>query len=178
MITKERLKELIKQEATIYGVFIYGISDLAKVIPYKLYNSFYIEETDGQESLMINFGEDSDIRPGFINYLQNLFETKEQAQWYLDNTFERTEKLALPMWEEFYNHNKTIDNYRILFTSKDKERIELCICGNIDEADPESIVIFNLDNDLDQSYLFDKLANEENYKEACKLCGKLFEGEE
>lgn len=167
MITKERLEELIKQGATIW-------------CSYKLnYTVIEVNLTDKDRFLI--YRDDMSILDRDTEYtyqLKNLFETKKQAKWCLDNTFERTEKLALPMWEEFYNHDKTIDNYRILFTSKDKERIELCICGNIDEADPESIVIFNLDNDLDQSYLFDKLANEENYKEACKLCGKLFAGEE
>lgn len=169
MITKERLEELIKQSATVYTLMQGKIEkiDLAKARIFgRTDNYTYIEYWCNTFEYYIETSN------------ERLYETKEQAKWHLDNTFERTERLKLPMWEEFYNHSKTIDNYRILFTSKDRERIELCVCGNIDEADPESIVIFNLDNDLDQSYLFDKLANEENYKEACKLCGKLFIGEE
>lgn len=172
MIIKERLEELKKENAFVF----YILNNSVQVIRVdENYNISTDEKINNGEPTL--FYKRNNVFQDICE-MKKVFEKEEDAKWYLDNTFERIERLKLPTWEEFYNHSKTIDNYHILFTDKDKERIELCICGNIDEADPENIVIFNLDNDIDQSYLFDKLANEENYKEACKLCGKLFEGEE
>ena len=104
MIEKSRLEELIEQGATIYTLFIYGVK------PYKLNKSFYIAEADGEESLMTTFFDDNgNIQPELIDYLQDIYETKEKAEWVLKyQRIPRTEYLDLPTWEEFKKNKQFI----------------------------------------------------------------------
>jgi hypothetical protein len=88
MITKERLEELIEQEATIY--FIYNNNVDEKEGVYK--DDFILSET--YVSIYWN------TRSHQIKY-EYLFETKEDAEWYREfGCIERTERLELPTWEE------------------------------------------------------------------------------
>jgi hypothetical protein len=107
MISKERLEELIKEGATIYGVPKYD-----KKI-YKL---------DAK-----NYSIDD-------NELNYLFETKKQAEWALKYHATRTEELNLPMWEEWCEN---IENYceTITFSDIHYNNYEMFIEGrNDDEA--------------------------------------------
>lgn len=139
-ITKERLQELINEGATIYGVPKYD-----KKI-YKLNAKNY--SIDDNE----------------LNYL---FETKEQAEWYLKYHATRTEELDLPTWEEFKSGKKVkfIDFYghHYTFEMKDEDYIWLTFKTIFDDSE---IIV-----------KFDEPATEENYIKACDLCLKLFKGE-
>lgn len=167
MIEKSRLAELIKEGATIYTPFytFCRISDLVKVMSYKLNKSFYIAEADGEERLMINFiDKNGNIQPEFIAYLQNLYETQKEAEWALKyQRITRTEELNLPTWEEFMQEDKMV-----AFTTYPRN-YHLLKYGNY-------IVIrsFYGHGGMD---IFVEPLTEENYIKACDLCVKLFKGE-
>ena len=154
MITKERLKELIEQGATIYDIFkgdIYLVDltmakyyDVPKYIEYK--NDYY------NCNLTRNIGD--------------LFETKEQAEWHLKMTRTRTETLELPMWEDVQEMLKA--NCSIYEIIK-KYDIELVIEKS--KYFPAQIKLY-ADNEK-----FNWNLSKENYIEACELCLRLFSGE-
>lgn len=91
-------------------------------------------------------------------YYNNLFETEEYAKFELEfGNITRTETLKLPKWEEFFNSGKSIvfrDAY-----------------GDIQELKQYSREIYI--NEQYCGYL-----TKENYIEACRICKKLFLGEE
>ena len=151
MIIKERLEELIKEQATIYFItsepFIAGASSFIGIqeIKYNAIPTFWKKHWE--------------------DYKDWMYETKEEAEWYLEfGNITRTETLKLPSWEEF---NK---NSYFQFVSKDMSNIVLAESGylEIDEY---------IDGEFIQTY-FHKEMNKENYIEACRMAKKLFLGEE
>lgn len=151
MIEKERLEELIKQGATIWGVvdYTYHSSKPYKRIEYwDLGNmpTFYIDE----------FYE--------TNWNAEFFETKEDAEFALKyQNITRTETLSLPTWEEVQRdlEKRTDGDYVIV----DNERVTFIYYK------PSGFeVISNCDN-----YNFGP--TKDNYTEACEICRKLFLGE-
>ena len=100
MITKERLEELIEQEATVWCV-----SELHGSNKLKLHNKdvkdsdcFHISKTLLLSDSIEFYDEKETYRVPF----QLLFETKEDAEWHVEfKCIERPERLELPTWEEF-----------------------------------------------------------------------------
>jgi len=154
MISKERLEELIKQGATIYDIFkgdIYLVDltmakyyDVPKYIEYK--NDYY--------------------NCNLTRSIDDLFETKEEAEEYLEfGNITRTERLDLPTWEEFnkkgcfYFVGKNYSFYQI-YKRYNKIHLE----WSDDETYYMTIQEWKL--------------TKENYLEARRLCKKLFLGEE
>ena len=94
MISKERLEELIKQGATIWGVYDYSYSydKPNKKVEFIDLDGFYNYYKDIDEFIMYQ-GDYSE-----------LFETEEEAKWFAEfGCIERTERLELPTWEELQN---------------------------------------------------------------------------
>lgn len=158
-ILRERLEELIKQGATIYGVDDrWDISEVreldAQQIYYSLSNDNYQYVFDDHSC--IEFFEDE------------LFETKEDAEEYAEfGNITRTERLELPSWEQvqdgfYYNGRVPIyeDDRNLCFISTSKD-----------------IVLKNYAS-LKNQNKFKKPLTRENYNEARRLCVKLFKGEE
>lgn len=95
--------------------------------------------------------------------ISTAFETEEDARWELEMTATRTETLRLPKWEEIIHY------YSLEFSNT---RFEVDIIKN-------RILVKTDKNYLDlYDYIFDKPATKENYIKACKLCLRLFKGEE
>ena len=160
MISKQRLTELIEQGATIYDIFkgdIYLVDltmakyyDVPKYIEYK--NDYY----------NCNLTRSS----------EDLFETEEDARWELEMTATRTETLKLPTWEEAQD-----------------EKFHFSYLINV-KGLHLYISIYNFTKQFEiycnhgthtYDYKFDKtfdLRDKEQYKTACKLCLRLFKGEE
>lgn len=110
--------------------------------------------------------------------LDNLFETKEDAEWELEfSNITRTETLSLPTWEEFCGCKCSNEftffangfEYNLFATVRNKE------CG---EPDTLIIGINNLKMACGYDEIFEKPLTKETYIEACKLAKKLFLGEE
>ena len=149
MITKERLEELIKQGTTIYEAKYHNINpvDLSRKIRCINYRYGMIEFEPLPKEKYLHH-----------KYLKNLFETKEEAKWYLDfGNITRTETLSLLSWEEFFNSGKSIvfrDAY-----------------GDIQELKQYNREIY-----INKQYC--GFLTKENYIKACEICKKLFLGEE
>ena len=158
MITAERLEELIKQGATIYCI---------------MNSSKYISDF----GLSIgNFTVASDcpiiVELEVIGYVhgygfEQLFETKEQAEWHLKNDAERIERFQPPMWEDLVTPYQFTFILRCKKDSRDMGTYALYVyqSGIMIEEDIEAHA---------QHYLFDKDFTKENYIKACEIVRDLF----
>ena len=172
MITKERLEELIKEGATIYVP-----DDLWQTIgEIHLEKKCYISENNKLCNDEITY---KDLPGAIAMYsipLEELFETKEDARWELEMTATRTETLKLPTWKEF---NK--DNFGIKFYNKSREFCLHRVRYSASDKNPLwKIDLYESYGDDEDTVAWEKSwdLTKENYIEACKLCIKLFKGEE
>ena len=160
MITKERLEELIKQGATIYEAKYHNINpvDFSKNKVRFITDKFLTLEPSFFEKYKCH------------KYFNRLFENKEEAEWELEfGNITRTETLKLPKWEEFENDKNVVTIY-----SKKHLIYHLLCYNNLSEYHITIEKVDAVDNDI----MFEKPLTKENYIEACKLCKKLFLGEE
>ena len=158
MISKQRLKELIEQGATIYW------NDGYMEIP--LNEKCFVE--DGK---LYWFKKDF-VDDDWVFKLEDLFESEEDARWELEMTATRTETLKMPKWEEAqdekFHFSYLIDVKGLhLFISiyNFTKRFEIYCNHGVHTCD----------------YKFEKtfdLRDKEQYETACKLCLRLFKGEE
>lgn len=164
-ISRERLEELIKQGATIweynYEPFIAGYSSIIHINPLQLDNNCYIED----DKLYTQRAEERSDFDIFEAELKDIFETRKQAEWYLNYHATRTEELDLPMWEEFKK------GVNIKFFSNIGEKF-ICYGYN------KKITLELVESDGYEVKIKQWQATEENYEKACDLCLKLFKGEE
>lgn len=162
MITKERLEQLIKEGATIWVKNDYQIYEI---------NTSYFVNIDIIDNVLYCGSE--------MVCLDYLFETKEEAQWHLDFTAERVERLELPMWEEIQSNIDEVKNGKDKINISFIKQFNHSQLGYIDlaivkiEEEPIQLEVSN--NDY---YVQSWEATKENYIEACKLCIKLFKGGE
>lgn len=149
MISKERFINLIKQGKTLYLV-----ADDNTIVEHNK-DSFFVQN-------FIAGGYDIEDYYTDLNYW---FETKEEAQWHIDFTAERVDRLELPMWEKFIEPQSLV-----CFSDKYYNNYEMYLSSNEDMIYIRKYPV--------NKVIFGGVAIEENYKEACKLCLKLFKGEE
>lgn len=149
MITKERLEELIEKGATVYELFM--DKEILKV---ELNKNYYIMLDKTYENKLGKLPQ----RP---HWLSDLFETKEDAEWFAEfSCIERTERLVLPTWEEIQKYerfdfkDKYNHSYTLHYISGFKT---LAISGWATE--------------------YYAPATKENYTLACRKCVELFKGE-
>lgn len=159
MISKERLEELIEQGATIWNI----TGDV--LMKYKLNKYNYVDSGD----LMY-------CNQYFIEHLigkyENLFETEEDARWELEMTATRTETLKLPTFEKVFEQDRCLDCYTKEFAiTKTDIVMGICLFG-VDFTNKVVEVSVGADK------MFTGELTKENYIEVCKLCKKLFKGEE
>lgn len=174
MITRERLQELIEQDAIIYIIkaepFIAGYVNELKIVPIALNNCYGIstEKYNKKYNCKPQFYRNAFVCETICD-ADKVFETKEEAEWYLKfGNITRTETLSLPSWEELKQKissngygNKTIvnfDNY-IFEYKRTKTQVVLGI-------------------NLGCETLFYGELTLANYTDACELAKKLFLGQE
>ena len=160
MIKKERLEELIKNEATIYTPDIMWGS----VGEIKL-NKKMVIKNDRLDGDLGNLGLEGASCYCSIP-LTDLVETKEEAEWYKEfGSIERTERLELPTWEEVSRdlENAPVGNYVI--KSSDGWSLEYVKYN-------ETVI------GLYSEYVWSEWeATKENYILACRKAKELFLGE-
>lgn len=165
MITKERLEELIKEKALIFYILNNSVALL------RLNNSYGIsvEEYNKKYNCKPQFYHSGYVFQNICD-ADKIFETKEEAEWYLEfGNIQRTETLSLPSWEEFYAGKS------ICFKTRNIE-YRLYIY-TINERTNNCRIMISADKyDLDW-FEFEKPLTKENYTEACRLAKKLFLGE-
>ena len=165
-ITKERLEELIKEGATIYRAY-------ADVNVYEVKLSKTLYETDNAHLWKKLNNGFSVKRCGYP--LDCLFETEEEAEWYVEfGSITRTETLSLPTWEEFNNKYKSKYSPVIGFNGKNTQCFYEMFFKK-DDSKEGCVLIYDCDC---KEYVYSNRLTQENYLEACRVCKKLFLGEE
>ena len=149
-MTKERLEELIKQNATVviktYNKIIKVDTKEAEIIDDRLY---------------LTARDWFPIKDVYFNEME-----LQKAEWHAKTYAERTERFEPPMWED-------IEDYYFPFINQIKDgyilwRFEV-IKGKCSNA---GISIWNDEHEL---YIAD--ATKENYEKACEIVRNLFKGE-
>lgn len=169
MITYERLKELIEQEATIWAVYDEDRIERIKLVvrmfgvSVEEYNKLH----DCEPMLYSQFcGVFRDICP-----ISWLFETEEEAEWHKEfGCIERTERLELPTWEEFSKWDKLVKFY------KNKTYYSMYVFIKNKNTNNCRIIIY-ADNGEQDWLVFEKPLTKENYTLACRKAKELFLGE-
>ena len=167
MISKERLQELIKQEATIWVENQY-----CNAYAVELSHYYYVAITDNKESLMfLDYSiQEDDPESVLIDYLENLYEAKEDAEWASIATY-RTEIFAPPTYEEMIKEPRCLDCWTKEFVVMDNDKpIGIAFIGV--DFDCE-IVSVEMGSD---KYFVERLTKD-NYIKACTIARKLFLGE-
>lgn len=146
-ISKERLEELIEQGATIFvnnGQIVYEITlGCFKNIDI-INNVLYC----GTEIIPLN----------------NIFETKEEAEWFKEfGCIERVERLKLPTWEEI---NKNFSKERETSFYEDDSHLFFIT--------PFGDIVINNYNHFKVNEIFRKPFTKENYTIACRKAKELF----
>ena len=168
MITKERLEELIKQDATIY-IICWG-----KIKEISLDDVLYMDIEDDQLCYEI----EGDL-PRTTD-LNHLFETHIDAEEYVEfGNITRTDTLKFPIWKDvkdtgydeiFFVKDKRFDSgivqYYFLVAEQTKQ-IQIMF------REIEHIMTIDA-----YDVIFSKPLTQENYNEARRFCVKLFKGED
>lgn len=179
MITKERLEQLIKQCTKIYYIHLSNIC----CIDFNEYEIQFLNEyeksfagtTEDLFKFRVKIKRDLSnwfgIEPNWSEpiYLSESFETKEDAKWKLEMSATYTDTLKLANYTDFENENgdrvfyhKGITYELSLWWASDNTKIIRLIWSSRDGFGCH----------------FEKPLTKENYIEACKLCLRLFKGEE
>lgn len=155
MITKERLKELIKKEATIWVKNQYCNAYGVELTHYD-----FIGITDNKESLLFldySIQEDAPEKV-LVDYLENLYETKEDAKWASIATY-RTEIFDPPVWEDF------LESEEYIFWAKNHKQTIIGV------LETKYLVV---ETNFERFYTGD--LTKENYIEACEMARTIFLG--
>lgn len=154
MITTERLKELIKQGAIIYCT---------------MNNSKYIADFDLSTGYFTMASDcpiivEQEITGHTHGYgFEQLFETKERAEWHCKMTAERTERFEPPMWEDIK------DKYCFRFMLGE-QFCDFCVCVSFHASWSNDILV-----ESENGYIyFSTVATKENYIKACEIVRDLF----
>ena len=164
MISKERLQKLIKQEATIWVENQY-----CNAYAVELSHYYYVAITDNKESLMfLDYSiQEDDPESVLIDYLENLYETKEDAEWASIATY-RTEIFDPPVWEDF------LEKKDYIFLSKSHKEMTIRSGASVfDNGTTRKYVA--VENDFERFYTGD--LTKDDYIKACTIARKLFLGE-
>ena len=161
MIKEERLKELIEGKATIYYYSKdYGIIEEFNLKGCELYHDF------------------DDTQLAYEYDLENLYETQAEAEFVAE--FGNIEKVVkMPrffIWEELQNYYKESDYYSIRFVNN-SFNVDVQYLFRVNLKTKTICIKREVDGQLNK-VLFEKPLTKENYIDACRLCVKLFKGEE
>lgn len=162
MIEKSRLEKLIKQDKKIYFID-WAYKEIKSVN--KIVVSDYIITLEIVNDLLYVIRKEDAYKPEIIWKLKlnDLFETRKQAEWALKyQHIPRAEYLDLPIWEEFCKHKY------ISFNDEFCSRYVLKLNKN------SKLILTKYPEDWE---IFYEQATEENYEKACDLCVKLFKEE-
>ena len=161
MIEKERLEELIEQGATVCNTY----KDWDNVWHCRFGNVV-------QEENHLLFKENGSSLSVIMYDTNNLYETKEHAEWEWEfGCIEITERLELPTWEELFEEDRVLDCYTQEFgIVKNRSFIGVVLLG-VDFTN--EIVEVSIGSDQ----IFCELLTKENYTLACRKAKELFLGE-
>ena len=148
-MTEERLKELIKQGGWIW------ILDKGCRFGLQVDDKFFVKDNFLRSGLGTKYAK-----------LNDIFETKEQAEWALKTVTERTERFEPPMWED-------LSEFKFNFLTKNENGIyeEMRFLA-IKHENFNEIILRN--EFLEDYIIYDIHATKENYIKACEMVRDLF----
>lgn len=158
MIERKRLEELIQQVATVCCAYIDCDNNwnyrFGKVI---------------KEGNYLLFMENSSSLSIIMYDTCNLYETKEEAEWYKEfGCIERTERLVLPNFEEFNKCDKSVK-----FVDSKGTRYSMYVFVKNKKTNNCRIIIY-ADNGEQDWLVFEQPLTQENYTLACRKAKELF----
>lgn len=157
MITKERLEELIKQNALIYGI----ARDNEVFISIQLNNNFSIITSPTSGNLLHK------EHSNYLYSLDGLFETKREVLHQLEyGNIDKIITLHLPIYETFLKQNCTNKFY----CDSDMCFYYLTISYMIEGTKIKLQSLYGDDTFTEKEWTL----TEENYELACEECKKLF----
>lgn len=177
MITKERLEELIEQEATIY------YKEYGKIKDVTLDNSYYIDKFSEVSNIDVlcrgccDF--DDDKFRIIVTFLSELYETEEDAEFVLKYHTFRVEKFEPPTWEEFEKRKfyefqgKNGRTYYIQHLTY----CDLLVVYDNDDCYTNQLTGAVIDHTYENTNIFKETPTKENYIKAVEIARKLFLGE-
>lgn len=169
-ISKQRLKELIKQGATIWNDEWEEIKLDKNTC--EICELQYLNGTHKGWCLQFQYDYEDEHHKTEVN-LEDLEEDVEKGRWELEMTATRTETLKLPKYEKlpkefdmppFIRYDKELENF-VLYEMFNSTKNEICV------------LFRELDDDAGDC-LFRQPLTKENYLEACELYRKLWLGEQ
>ena len=144
MITEERLKQIRRRkyaEDRIAYIVHWGVGKV--------------------ETLHIVY--DDELAIAYM-YSEDIYETKEQAEWALRTVAQHTQRFDPPMWKEIE------DKFCFKFTlNNENYNMEVHKTGNL-------IVIWNTTKKEEVYTALCKDCNKKNYEKACQIVKDLFNG--
>lgn len=156
MITKERLEELIKEDAVIYWIFRGDILSVDSTLINRIYGDIALEYFDATYNCNLT-----------VN-LDDLYECREDAEEYAEfGNITRTERLELPTLKQI-QHN-TI-GWDMKFTGYNRNVYSLQV-----DFYNDKIIIFN-ETTLKAEKEYEHIS-QPAFLSAKRLCVKLFRGE-
>ena len=150
-MTKERLEELIKQEALVY-------TPTSKIRLHKNDRVCSDNEILGMKQQGFYLVNNYRCFP-----LNKIYETEDQVEWRNKTYTERTERFEPPMWEDI----KVEDGYEFKFFDANNEYYAFRVIKN-------TYTVICVD---DFKNIFEEVSTKENYEKACKIVRDLFKGE-
>lgn len=158
-MTKEQLEELIKQEEWVWLIDdeqTIGLESSNKfhIFGLKLSNKFHVKDNSLR----------SEVETVYAT-LNNIFETKDRAEWALKTTAERTERFEPPMWEDMQKILQQEPYYNFVFV-KNNSVYEFVVSDKLGVRNYDCI-------DLDKCLFFGN-STKENYIKACEIVRDLF----
>ena len=152
-MTKERLEELIKQEARVY-------TPTSTIRLHK-------------DDRVCSDKEILGIKQGFYLVHRNMwfplnrvYETKEQVEWRNKTYTERTERFEPPMWEDLSYGWWTFD-----FIAKEGDFVNHYVFRI------SKLISISIVNETDTQKIFTSDPTKENYEKACEIVRDLFKGD-
>ena len=108
-------------------------------------------------------------------HLKDVYETKEDAEWEAEfGNVQWIERLELPTWEQIQPESEN-DSITLTFNSKDGTEYVLSVTDYGDDDFYDwTIEVYSTSSDFSHDFPF----NYDGYLEACRLCKKLFLGEQ
>lgn len=180
MVTKNRLEELIKNNARVYikkDLNFNPCSLTADNGTNTYFDKVATYDNFDKECYLISYtcNRETGVAVGnTICKLEDIYEEKE-AQWELENTAIVEDVLKFPQWQDikFDARGRFVKRFHI---KDDYDYFGELRVINIDD-EHGTIVVQEVSAGSGGETFFDRGLTEENYKMACKICIKLFKGE-
>lgn len=151
MITKEQLEELIEQGATIYG-----IDDRWDIVEVRELDAKQIYCSSSNDNYQYVFDD-----CGVVEFFEDdLFETKEEAEWYVKyGEVTKSETISFPTYEKMM---QDLEGKTGIYTIIDASNVLLEV--NLGKHYVDQIYLYTKEDKFNWNL------SKEGYEQACEMC--------